>query len=454
MTAIVPPRRFLFDVTGLLSWYAYARHPSGIPRVSERLVNAAPLRDNPNVEFVTRVLGDHRLYRVDRSLLMGLSLPSDRARTIARLRRLFSRALMKGSPRMLLRDLRHYHLLYLYFGLIRQDWLVESYFARGLPRRAVPLEAIPLPGPADVLFHPGDLFWQRRCAFDLVHLRATTGVRLVEFVHDLFALDHPEWADDQVIRLASTALATVSPHVDRWVTNSEFVKRQLANYLAGAGLPVRPTRALPMGWDSFDAAVEVDPTADRGTLGRLGLSARPFILFVGTIEPRKNLGLLLDVFEEMRAALGERMPALVLVGGGGWKSEAIRERLRRTAGVHWFRAINDAELTVLYRHAQFTVAPSFSEGWGLPVQESLAMGVPCIASSGGAMPEAAHGVAELFDPCDRAGLRAAMERWVTDEAALAAARARIQEALPPASRPTWDVAAECLLSHAFDDQPG
>lgn len=79
-------RRFLFDVTGLLHWYAYFRHPSGIQRVSERLVNAAPLREAPNVEFVTRVLGSDRFYRIDRDLLVGLGCEAERARSIARLR--------------------------------------------------------------------------------------------------------------------------------------------------------------------------------------------------------------------------------------------------------------------------------------------------------------------------------------------------------------------------------
>ena len=117
--------------------------------------------------------------------------------------------------------------------------------------------------------------------------------------------------------------------------------------------------------------------------------------------------------------------------------------------MHWFRAASDADLAILYRHARFTVAPSFSEGWGLPVQESLALGVPCIASSGGAMPEAGHGLAELFDPDDRAALRAAIERWAADDGALAAARARILGEFPQLSRPTWDDAAARLLDHAF-----
>jgi glycosyltransferase involved in cell wall biosynthesis len=445
-----PARRFLFDVTGLLHWYAYFRHPSGIQRVSERLVNAAPLRESPQVEFVTRVLGSDRFYRVDRDLLAGLACPDERVRAIARLRGLFTATMRQGSFRGLVGDLRYYHLPYLYFGLWRLEGLVEAFFARGWPGLRPTIEAVAPPGPGDVLFHPGDLFWQRRCAPALVGQRAVTGVRLVELVHDLFVFDRPEWFADDLVALSTSGLCTLAPHVDRWVANSMFVRDRLGSWLAGQGLPARPVGVLPMGWDSFDVGAGTDPGRDRSTLRRLGLADRPFVLFVGTVEPRKNLGVLLDAVEALRRRLGDRVPDLAVVGGGGWKSGAVRARLRGLARVHWFRAATDADLAVLYRWARFTVAPSLSEGWGLPVQESLAHGVPCIASTGGAMPEAAHGLAELFDPSDASALEAAMARWILDEDALAAARLRIAATLSHAPLPTWNDAAEFLLRYAFD----
>jgi glycosyltransferase involved in cell wall biosynthesis len=443
-------RRFLFDVTGLLHWYAYFRHPSGIQRVSERLVNAAPLSEAPHVEFVTRVLGSDRFYRIERDLLLGLACDTDRARSIARLRGLFTSTMRLGSARGLLSDLRYYHLPYAYFGLWRLEWLVEAFFARGWPARRAGIEAVPPPRANDVFFHPGDLFWQRRCAPALVELRAATGVRVVEFVHDLFVLDNPDWFARDLVQASTSSLSTLAPHVDRWVTNSAFVKGRLAHYLGAHGVPARPIGVLPMGWDSFElGGGEAGLEGDRAALRRLGLADRPFMLFVGTVEPRKNLATLLDAVEALRRELGERVPDLAVVGGGGWKSAEVKARLRRMPGVHWFRAATDADLAVLYRHARFSVAPSFSEGWGLPVQESLAHGVPCIASCGGAMPEAAHGLAELFEPSDGTALKAAMARWIVDQGALAAARERITASLARTRLPTWDDAAAFLLTHAM-----
>ena len=446
-------RRFLFDVTGLLHWYAYFSHPSGIQRVSERLANSTVFQTDPTVEFVTRVLGSNQFYRIDRDLLAGLGRSDLRRSSIARLRGTFAATMRLGPLRGLAGDLRYYHLPYAYFGLWRLEWLIESVFARGWPSRLRHrIEPAPPPGPRDVLFHPGDLFWQRRAPAALVALRTETGVRLVELVHDLFVFDNPQWFADDLVRFCTAGLSTVAPHVDRWVTNSVFVRKRLRRYVKNSGLPVRPIGVLPMGWDSFGRAAALGhPPEDKAVLKRLALKGVPFVLFVGTVEPRKNLGALLDAVEALRGELGEGMPALVVVGGGGWKSGEMKARLRRMKGVHWFRAASDADLAVLYRHARFTVAPSFSEGWGLPVQESLAHGVPCIASNGGAMPEAAHGLARLFDPTDAKALQRAMAHWIKDDAALEGARARIAVALCRDPLPTWNDAATFLRDYAMGE---
>ncbi|HYD06888.1 MAG TPA: glycosyltransferase, partial [Reyranella sp.] len=107
-----------------------------------------------------------------------------------------------------------------------------------------------------------------------------------------------------------------------------------------------------------------------------------------------------------------------------------------------------ADLPAFYRGARFTVAPSYTEGWGLPVQESIAHGVPCIASSAGGLREAGRGLAWNFDPSDGAGLQAAMATWITDDGALAESRARIAAALKAGNLPTWNDAGRLLLKQA------
>jgi alpha-1,3-rhamnosyl/mannosyltransferase len=199
-----------------------------------------------------------------------------------------------------------------------------------------------------------------------------------------------------------------------------------------------------MGWDSFERAND----DDAATLQRYGLADRAFILFVGTVEPRKNLATLLDAMDALRRELGDRVPTLVVVGVYGWQAAKIAARLRRSPSVAWLRSVRDADLPAFYRRARFTVAPSHTEGWGLPAQESIAHGVPCLASSGGAQREAGHGLARHFDPADTAGLKAALADWITDDAALAEARARIARALEGGGFATWNDAGRVLLAQA------
>lgn len=442
-------RRVLFDVTGVVHWYAYFSHPSGIQRVTEKLIASLTMRQGTPVEFVARMLGSDTFYRIDQGLLADLDSPLRRARAIARLRAVFTQSMRVARLRSLLADTRYYHVPYILLGFLRLDAVVEWFFAGRWPRPLPPLEPAPAPGHRDVLFNSGDLWWQKKYVSVLLRLQSRTGVRIVQMIHDLFVIERPEWFQPGFARLFTGEFEKLAPHVDRWLTNSRFVTGQLTRYLERKSLAVRPIAVLPMGWDSFDQMAAAGCRRDEAVLQRFGLNARPFILFVGTVEPRKNLPTLLDALDRLRAELGSRVPELVVVGGWGWRSGAVRSRLRQDRHVHWFRAISDADLAVFYRAARFTVAPSHTEGWGLPVQESIAHGVPCIASTGGALPEAGMGLVVPFDPADTAGLKRVMARWITDEAALAEARGDIARRLAEMHRPTWNQAAEVLLKHAL-----
>lgn len=442
-------RRVLFDVTGIVQWYAFFSHPSGIQRVSEKLISSSGLGEHPAIEFVARMLGSDVFYTIDRTLLIDLDRPHRRRAAIARLRAIFTRSMRIARPTALLTDTRYYHIPYVLLGWMRLEAVVEWVFSGRWPQPLGSLQPTPEPGPRDVLFNSGDLWWQKKYVSVLLSLQARTGVRVVQMIHDLFVLEQPQWFQPGFARLFKAEFENLAPHVDRWLTNSRFVTGQLLRYLETHALPQRPTRLLPMGWDSF---VPVDGTGkvDDAVLFRYGLHGKRYVLFVGTVEPRKNLGTLLDALTRLRLELGSVVPALVVVGGRGWRSGEVRSRLRRDRLVHWFRSVPDDDLAALYRNARFTVAPSFTEGWGLPVQESIAHGVPCIASSGGALPEAAAGLAVLVDPTDTDALKRAMSRWIVDDEALAEARAAIARSLPGMQRPTWKDAGEVLLRHALD----
>jgi glycosyltransferase involved in cell wall biosynthesis len=135
-----------------------------------------------------------------------------------------------------------------------------------------------------------------------------------------------------------------------------------------------------------------------------------YILFVSTIEPRKNLGVLLDAFENLKRR-GKYDGSLVVVGRIGWKSEEFVPRLRGR-DVHHLDYLAPAELQAVYRHAEMFVFPSIYEGFGFPLLEAMAHGVPTIAAESSSLPEIAGDAALYFDPRDAAQLESAISRVV------------------------------------------
>ncbi len=446
--------RLLFDVTGLLHWYAFFSNPSGTQRVIEKLCSSTAVQQNKQVEFVARAFGGDNLYRVDGVTLRDLQDPLQRRAAIARLRALFTMTMRQARPGGALSDMTIIHVPYFLLGLARLAPLVEAWFSRRLPTALPSLEVVREPGPQDMFFNPGDLWWQKQYAPFVLRLKARTGVKLVQMIHDLFFIERPDWFSPTFARIFPSSFRKLAPGVDRWLTNSAFVTGQLRTYLESHSLPPRPVEVLPLGWDSFAASRAEDGPGAAAALRRYGIVGEPFILFVGTVEPRKNLATLLDVMEDLRRDLGARVPKLVVVGGYGWSAKDIAARLRRTPHTSWLTRVRDVDLSAIYRAALFTVSPSFSEGWGLPVQESIAHGVPCIASTGGALRESGRGLAVHFDPLDPASLKSAIAHWITDGAALQRERARIAEALGSEHFPTWNDAGQVLLKQASLDGNG
>ncbi len=139
-----------------------------------------------------------------------------------------------------------------------------------------------------------------------------------------------------------------------------------------------------------------------------------YILFVSTIEPRKNLGVLLDAFERLKKR-GAYDGALVVVGRIGWKAEQLVPRLL-DRDVHHLDYLEPPELASVYRNAQIFVFPSIYEGFGFPLLEAMAYGVPSIAARSSSLPEIGGDAALYFDPRDSQDLELAIERLLNDRA--------------------------------------
>lgn len=228
--------------------------------------------------------------------------------------------------------------------------------------------------------------------FRALHAR---GARTVVMVHDLIPLTHPHYCVPSSVQRHALRLQTVLRCADGIVTNSQATLDALAAYAGDNGLVMPPATVARLG-------VDVSPS---GSVAQR--SGRAYFVMVGTIEPRKNHWLILHLWRQLVTQWGNLAPQLVVIGRPGWKCGNELDMLcqcpeLQDAVVHLPNCA-DVDMLEQLRGARALLFPSFIEGYGLPLVEALAMGVPVIASSLAVFREIAGEVPDYLDPLDGAG---------------------------------------------------
>ncbi len=245
------------------------------------------------------------------------------------------------------------------------------------------------------------------------------------FVYDLaFRLRPAEVPWQQRIYLGSILRPALEQAAAVMVI-SEKTRQDLLDCFPIPGLDAK-TSVVPLGFDTTQAA------------GPLPEGLQPgFILAVGTIEPRKNYPRLLAAYRALRSRIDA--PPLVIAGRPGWAFGDTLERIRTEPGVRYLGHVDDATLAALYESAAVLAFPSLYEGFGLPLLEAMARGLPGVVGNVGAMPELAGDAAVLVDPEDVESIAAGLERVLGD----AALRARLSaEGRKRAAGFSWERSAD------------
>ncbi len=218
---------------------------------------------------------------------------------------------------------------------------------------------------------------------------------IVTTVHDFSFQIHPNWHPLERIEYFKNNFWKNIGRSNMIVTVSNFIRNQAIQEF---GFEADRIRVIPNGFDQelFRPIPAPDTMATRTQLGL----PESFILFVGSIEPRKNLLNLLDAYANLAAPLRRDHP-LVLAGFKGWENREIMKRLRRlNNSVHYLGFVTDNVLAHLYNLATIFVYPSFYEGFGLPPLEAMACGCPVLTANTSSMPEVCGDAASYASPFD------------------------------------------------------
>lgn len=234
----------------------------------------------------------------------------------------------------------------------------------------------------------------------------------VATVHDLSVFKYPETHPLERIKHFEREFTDSMARAAHLITDSEATRQEVMSYLAW---PAEKITAVPLGVSSQFAPASEAALAP--CLTKYHLKFKRYALCVSTLEPRKKIANLLQAYQSLPPQVREQYP-LVLVGGAGWLSDALHQEIDRLAGQGWLRYLGfvpEADLPALYAGARAFVYPSVYEGFGLPVLEAMASGVPVVASIYSSLPEVTQGAAQLVDPDDIDSLAMGIQASLFDE---------------------------------------
>ncbi len=230
-----------------------------------------------------------------------------------------------------------------------------------------------------------------------IELLHAEGVSIVQLSYDMLPLVTPQYSGHSTESMSKYS-KLIFPLCSLIMAISESTKKDIETWMANQKLRVPRVEVFRLG-DDFNFSKPKKPTNVDFVNG--GLSGKDYVLSVGTIEARKNHTLLYYVYK-LACQKKIELPKLIIVGRRGWKADDIFDLMTSDPQTKNKFVIltdtSDEELSWLYKNSILSVYPSFYEGWGLPVAESIAHGTPCVASNSSSIPEIAGDIIDYFHP--------------------------------------------------------
>src|SRR5215469_8161169 len=394
-----------FEVEDFLRYLDHFRNPSGVQRVQFEIYRVAKTLDglSDRVRFCRLSIYSKRLQPVDFGEIRSAYLnPLGR---IAPWKTFWEPAIFwQEFPRSFPVIMRHPRFFFSIFKVAAGDLIVSLGAGWGIPN------------------YMKYLAEAKRCY----------GMTFAPLVHDLIPIKHESFVEPHHTAQFRDWLRAAMPVADIVFTNSKHTRTALITFVAESGWRLPRVVALEMG-SGF---------GDRLTDGEQAITSFPprYVLFVSTIEARKNHRLVVRVWQRLLERHGaDLVPNLIFAGKIGWLVDDLLADLEASGYLNGkviiLRSLSDAELQQAYRSCLFTVFPSLCEGWGLPIAESLAHGKFCVASNHTSIPEAGGNLIDYFDPLNEDDALAKIERPLIDPGYLAVREAQLRAEYRPR---TWE----------------
>ncbi len=299
----------------------------------------------------------------------------------------------------------------------------------------------------DILVSLGASWALPRYAQRIAEAKRRYGIKFSTLIYDLIPIENESFVEQRHVLQFRKWLQEAIPIADVVLTVSKYSRDALLSLAAAAGWSLPRVEVLEPG-----AALSDRPLAgDRKTL-RL---PQRYVLFVSTIEIRKNHRMLVRIWRRLLERHGaDAIPVLIFAGQIGWLVDDLLADLAASdylgGKVKLMPDLSDAELREAYRSCWFTIFPSLCEGWGLPIAESLAQGKFCVASDRTSIPEVGGDFVDYFDPSNDEDALAKIERLLFDPGYLAAREARLLAEYRPR---TWADCVEALIGRLDQTAP-